>query len=146
MLTQRLRLRRLAPWSRLQLLTKLCKLFRFLKSRGPYFGRNCTCNTFLTSIGYFDSFCRYPLVLKRGRTKMAPPPQEVKRAEEAIERHGSAGSKTYKLIPSAAAVEGAAGMKMELANGDVPLFIADRVAFASSSGPQVRLFEVTHLT
>uniref|UniRef100_A0A7S4MIG8 Uncharacterized protein n=1 Tax=Odontella aurita TaxID=265563 RepID=A0A7S4MIG8_9STRA len=88
----------------------------------------------------------YPLVLKRGRTKMAPPPQEVKRAEEAIERHGSAGSKTYKLIPSAAAVEGAAGMKMELANGDVPLFIADRVAFASSSGPQVRLFEVTHLT
>lgn len=82
----------------------------------------------------------YPLVLKRGRMKMAPPPTEVRKAEEAIENDVSAQSKTYKLIPSSAAMEDAASIKMEVTDGDVPLFLADRLAFASSSGPQVPLF------
>eukprot|EP00550_Attheya_septentrionalis_P012243 CAMPEP_0198306168 /NCGR_PEP_ID=MMETSP1449-20131203/58281_1 /TAXON_ID=420275 /ORGANISM="Attheya septentrionalis, Strain CCMP2084" /LENGTH=351 /DNA_ID=CAMNT_0044008717 /DNA_START=36 /DNA_END=1091 /DNA_ORIENTATION=+ len=81
----------------------------------------------------------YPLVLKRGRMRMAPPPLEVQQAEETLQAQGLS-TKNFKLIPSKAAIKDAAETKTDLADGDIPLFVADRLAFAGDAGPQVPLF------
>jgi hypothetical protein len=74
--------------------------------------------------------CRYPLVLKRGRMRMAPPPTEIQKAEDSLSNSG----KTYTLIPSKRALADAAELKIDLSNSDFPLFLADRLAFASPNG------------
>eukprot|EP00978_Attheya_sp_CCMP212_P012846 scaffold32099_cov50-Attheya_sp.AAC.5 len=81
----------------------------------------------------------YPLVLKRGRMRMAPPPLEVQLAEENLQAQGLS-TKNFKLVPSKAAIKDAAETKTDLADGDIPLFVADRLAFAGDAGPQVPLF------
>ena len=84
----------------------------------------------------------YPLVLQRGRMRMAPPPFEVQQAEDTLTREGTvAGSKQkYKFVPSQQALQDAADMNMELLESDIPLFVAERLAFQSSKGPQIPLF------
>jgi hypothetical protein len=67
--------------------------------------------------------------------RMEPPPAEVAKAEAAI-----TFDKTYRLIPSKAAREQAAEFKVDVADGDVPFFVADRLAFAGPKGPQLPLF------
>jgi hypothetical protein len=80
----------------------------------------------------------YPLVLKRGRMRMAPPPSEVERAEGNLL---SNNEKSYFLIPSTKAIEQYKEFNVgDLSNSDIPLFIADRLAFASPKGPQLPLF------
>jgi hypothetical protein len=69
---------------------------------------------------------------------MAPPPPEVEKAEQELNEGSS--SKSYRLIPSKMAKEQAKELKMNLAESDIPLFVADRLAFASSNGPQLPLF------
>jgi len=82
----------------------------------------------------------YPLVFKRGRMRMAPPPAEVEQAESVIMAEGKSGSPGYRLIPSKASVDQAKEFDMEVSESDVPLFIADRLAFASTKGAQLPLF------
>jgi hypothetical protein len=79
---------------------------------------------------------RYPLILKRGRMRMAPPPAEVQKAETELET----STKSYRLVPSKAAIEQAKEFGMNLRENDIPLFVADRLAFASPRGPQLPLF------
>lgn len=69
---------------------------------------------------------------------MAPPPVEVEKAEAELSTSDS--PKKYRLIPSKAAVEQAKELNMNLADSDIPLFVADRLAFASAKGPQLPLF------
>ena len=79
----------------------------------------------------------YPLILKRdGFSKpTVATPVEVKNALASL------GDKTYNLIPSAAASKDAKDTGTTLKEGDVPLFIIERLAFAGSGGqPQVPLF------
>ena len=83
---------------------------------------------------------RYPLVLKRGRMRMAPPPSEVEKAESVIMSMEKSESPSYRLIPSKTSVEQAKEFGLELTKSDVPLFVADRLAFASPKGPQLPLF------
>jgi len=80
----------------------------------------------------------YPLVLKRGTMKtVAKTPVEIKNAREAMENDGQSSS--YSLVPSTAAVYGAKDMTLK--EGDVPLFVVERLAFAGNDGrPQVPLF------
>jgi Tic22-like family len=66
--------------------------------------------------------------------KMEPPPRAVQKAEMDIP------SQTYRLIPSKTAAKDAASFQMNLAESDIPLYVADRLAFASNSGPQLPLF------
>jgi len=80
----------------------------------------------------------YPLVLKRGRMRMAPPPSEVQTAEEKI--MNSENAPEYRLVPSKLAMQQAKEFNVELSNSDVPLFVADRLAFGSPKGPQLPLF------
>ncbi len=68
---------------------------------------------------------------------MAPPPVEVQMAEADL---ASGVQKTYHLLPSRAALQQANEFNMDLATNDIPLFVADRLAFASSKGPQLPLF------
>lgn len=82
----------------------------------------------------------YPLVLKRGRMRMAPPPVAVQKAETEISDESSTTTKTYRLVPSKTAAKDAAAFNMDLAESDIPLYIADRLAFAGPSGPQLPLF------
>lgn len=82
----------------------------------------------------------YPLVLKRGRMRMAPPPVEVERAESSIIELGKADAPAYRLIPSKVSVKEAKEFNLELSNSDIPLFVADRLAFGSPKGPQLPLF------
>ena len=86
----------------------------------------------------------YPLLLKRGRMMMPPPPSEVAKAEEALRGEDGtplADSVNYKLIPSAQAQKSAADMDLKLEANDLPLFVADRLAFAApGGGAQVPLF------
>jgi hypothetical protein len=80
----------------------------------------------------------YPLVLNRGRMRMAPPPSEVERAEGNLL---SNNEKSYFLIPSTKAIDQYKEFNVgDLSKSDIPLFIADRLAFASSKGPQLPLF------
>ncbi|KAI2507819.1 hypothetical protein MHU86_6599 [Fragilaria crotonensis] len=79
----------------------------------------------------------YPLVLKRGRMRMAPPPSEIQKAEEAL----VGSDTTFTLVPSKQALADAAELKIDLSSSDFPLFVADRLAFASPNGGlQVPLF------
>mmetsp|Transcript_10585 Transcript_10585/g.25491 ORF Transcript_10585/g.25491 Transcript_10585/m.25491 type:complete len:351 (-) Transcript_10585:400-1452(-) len=82
----------------------------------------------------------YPLVLKRGRMRMAPPPVEVERAEGKILDAGKADSPSYRLIPSKVSVQQAKELNLKLSDSDFPLFVADRLAFGSPKGPQLPLF------
>jgi Tic22-like family len=91
----------------------------------------------LTVINVFVAPHRYPLVLKRGRMRMAPAPDAIQKAETEI---AADQGKTYRLVPSKTAVTDAASLRSELAEGDVPLFVADRLAFAGKRGPQLPLF------
>jgi len=75
----------------------------------------------------------YPLILKRGRMKMAPPPIAVQKAE-------ADETSSFQLVPSKVALKDADELKLTLQDGDVPLFVADRLAFASNEGPKVPLF------
>lgn len=69
--------------------------------------------------------------------RMEPPPIEVEKAEAKL--NDVAG--TYRLIPSQQAKEDAVQFKMNLASSDIPLFVADRLAFAGQGGSlQVRDF------
>ena len=87
-------------------------------------------------------FRRYPLILKRGRMRMAPPPPEVQKAEAELANSAENGTprKSYRLVPSKAAIEQAKEFGMNLKENDIPLFVADRLAFASPRGPQLPLF------
>jgi hypothetical protein len=69
---------------------------------------------------------------------MAPPPLEVQQAEETMQAQGLS-TKNFKLVPSTAATNDAAETNTDLADGDIPLFVADRLAFAGNGneGPQV---------
>ena len=85
----------------------------------------------------------YPLVLKRGRMMMPPPPLEIAKAEEALRGEDGAplaDGVNYKLIPSTQAKKSATEFDLTLAANDIPLFVADRLAFAGSGGAQVPLF------
>ena len=74
--------------------------------------------------------------------RMAPPPAEIQRAETelASSSESSSSSKSYRLVPSQAAVGQAKEFNMNLRENDIPLFVADRLAFASPRGPQLPLF------
>jgi hypothetical protein len=65
---------------------------------------------------------------------MAPPPTEIEKAEAELTQ------KEYHLIPSKAAIEQAKEYNIDLTPNNLPLFVADRLAFASSKGPQLPLF------
>lgn len=67
---------------------------------------------------------------------MAPAPSEVQRAEDAIME---GDSKSYKIIPSKSAVNDASALNLNVVQNDIPLFIADRLAFAGPKGAQVRV-------
>ena len=80
----------------------------------------------------------YPLILKRGDTikTKGNTPAEIKSAKDA---GANASSKTYNLIPSKAAINDAKDMTLK--EGDIPLFVVERLAFAGNDGrPQVPLF------
>jgi len=62
--------------------------------------------------------------------RMAPPPSEIQKAEDSLVD----SAKTYNLIPSNHALADANEMKLDLAANDFPLFVADRLAFASPNG------------
>ena len=80
---------------------------------------------------------RYPLLFKRGRMRMAPPPVEVQKVEQILFDDPSKSSDyKFHLVPSKAAIKDAESLDLPL-NGDIPLFVADRLAFASDEGPQV---------
>jgi hypothetical protein len=68
---------------------------------------------------------------------MAPPPVEVQVAEADLT---SGVPKKFRLVPSRVAVQQAKEFDMDLATNDIPLFVADRLAFASPKGPQLPLF------
>jgi hypothetical protein len=73
--------------------------------------------------------------------RMASPPQEVQKAEEELNTATDPGTKkSYRLMPSKQAKEQAVEFKMNLKENDIPLFVADRLAFAGSKGPQLPLF------
>jgi len=82
----------------------------------------------------------YPLVLKRGRMRMAPPPVDVERAERKLLDLDKSDAPAYRLIPSKVSVQQAREFNLELSNSDIPLFVADRLAFGSPKGPQLPLF------
>jgi hypothetical protein len=85
----------------------------------------------------------YTLVLQRGRMMMPPPPSEVAKAEEALRGEDGApiaNGVKYKLIPSTQAQKSATEFDLKLDANDLPLFVADRLAFAGSGGAQVPLF------
>ena len=81
----------------------------------------------------------YPLILKRGDTikTKGNTPAEIKSAKD--DAGANASSKTYNLIPSKAAINDAKDMTLK--EGDIPLFVVERLAFAGNDGrPQVPLF------
>jgi len=82
----------------------------------------------------------YPLVLKRGRMRMAPPPAEVERAEGKILNSDKSDARDYRLVPSKLSVQQAKEFDLTLSSSDIPLFVADRLAFGSPKGPQLPLF------
>ncbi len=74
--------------------------------------------------------------------RMAPPPVEIQKAETYLISSAETDTppKSYRLIPSKTAVEQAKEFNMKLRDNDIPLFVADRLAFASPRGPQLPLF------
>lgn len=97
-------------------------------------------HTAVVVVCYF--LTRYPLILKRGRMRMAPPPVEIQKTEEELTNSVETGAprKSYRLVPSKTAIEQAKKFGMNLSENDIPLFVADRLAFASPRGPQLPLF------
>ena len=82
----------------------------------------------------------YPLILQRdGILKSsAATPIEVKNAIASL---ATTPTTSYKLVPSAAALNDAKETGTSLKEGDVPLFSVAKLAFAGSGGqPQVPLF------
>ncbi|KAL9178328.1 hypothetical protein ACHAXT_001756 [Thalassiosira profunda] len=75
----------------------------------------------------------YPLILKKEGGKVsASTPVEIKAARESV-------SSSYRLVPSKAARNEAKDISLK--EGDIPLFVVERLAFASDDGrPQVPLF------
>jgi len=69
---------------------------------------------------------------------MSPPPVELSKAEELI-RNGD-DSISFKFVPSVSAVQAAVDAGYTPSEGQIPLFSADRLAFASGSGPEIPLF------
>ena len=71
--------------------------------------------------------------------KIISPTEQV---EDAInsQGQGAGNSKQFRLIPSKQAMKDAAEMKMEVLDGDIPLLVADKLAFQGSKGVQVPLF------
>ena len=61
---------------------------------------------------------------------MAPPPSEIQKAEESL----VGSDTTFTLVPSKQALADAAELKIGLSSSDFPLFVADRLAFASPNG------------
>ena len=47
---------------------------------------------------------------------------------------------SYHLVPSKSAVEQAKELHVNIGENDIPLFVADRLAFAGPTGPQLPLF------
>jgi hypothetical protein len=84
----------------------------------------------------------YPLILKRGRMRMAPPPAEIQQAETelSVSLESERTPKSYRLVPSKSVIEEAKEFNLKLGENDIPLFVADRLAFAGPSGPQLPLF------
>ena len=77
----------------------------------------------------------YPMILKQGKIKtVSATPAEIKKAIDTV------SEVQFTLIPSASANKDAKETNTELVQNDVPLFVVDRLAFASNSGPQVPLF------
>jgi hypothetical protein len=63
--------------------------------------------------------------------RMAYPPAEVQKAEEDL---STENAKTYTLVPSKSAAKDAASFNLELAANDLPIFVADRLAFGDPNG------------
>lgn len=81
----------------------------------------------------------YPLILKRETVMKTTntTPVEIKNAKESVESDGKSSS--YTLIPTTAALNDAKDMTLK--EGDIPLFVVERLAFAGNDGkPQVPLF------
>jgi hypothetical protein len=77
----------------------------------------------------------YPLILKQGKVKTAAPtPAAIKEAIETV------SERRFTLVPSSSALKDAKETGTTLQQNDVPLFIVERLAFASDSGAQVPLF------
>ncbi|KAL7543502.1 hypothetical protein ACHAXR_013177 [Thalassiosira sp. AJA248-18] len=78
----------------------------------------------------------YPLVLKREATKQQTSTAvEIKNAIESVQNNDG----SYSLVPSTAALNDAKDMTLKKA--DIPLFVVERLAFASNDGkPEVPLF------
>lgn len=75
----------------------------------------------------------YPLILKRNIKANTNTPVEIKAAR------ASTDGKTYKLISSKAALNDAKDMTSK--DGDIPLFVVERLAFAGADGkPELPLF------
>ena len=78
--------------------------------------------------------------------RMAPPPAEVAKAEQELNSVDADGNviqstKRYRLIASKTSITQAkSDFNMDLAENDLPLFVADRLAFAGPKGPQLPLF------
>jgi hypothetical protein len=62
--------------------------------------------------------------------RMAPPPPEIQKAESALEM----SHKIYTLIPSKQEKIDASDFSLSLEPSDIPLFVADRLAFANPNG------------
>jgi hypothetical protein len=63
---------------------------------------------------------------------MAPPPVEIIKAEESLLMVDA--DTTFTLVTSKRALQDAAELKIDLSCSDFPLFVADRLAFASPNG------------
>ena len=71
--------------------------------------------------------------------RMAPPPAEIHKAEESLMVDADT---TFTLVPSKRALQDANELKIDLSRSDFPLFVADRLAFASPNGGlQVRYLD-----
>ena len=84
----------------------------------------------------------YPLILGRGGTPgttSSVAPAEIKNALAGAAAGTNGDGKSYGLVPSEAASIDARDMGLK--EGDIPLYVVERLAFASDDGrPQVPLF------
>jgi hypothetical protein len=76
----------------------------------------------------------YPLILKQGKFKASSTPVEIKQAIN------SSTETQFILVPSTSSLKDAKETGTTLKQNDVPLFVVERLAFASNDGPQVPLF------
>mmetsp|Transcript_45189 Transcript_45189/g.88419 ORF Transcript_45189/g.88419 Transcript_45189/m.88419 type:complete len:326 (+) Transcript_45189:38-1015(+) len=88
----------------------------------------------------------YPIILRRGRMRMAPPPPEIAAVEASLADDTSEKKEFYKLIPSSTAISAVTSSDMVnniFTGADksaIPVFSAERLAFAGPEGPQLPLF------